>query len=79
MPRRKEAEQFAVVEEKDCWHLYGLQDLGPNKFAKVVGNVLTHKDKVFIVLVVVRWQFSFTDNIGKMNQNRIFTLAENLI
>lgn len=40
MPRRKEAEQFAVVDEKDCWHLYGLQDLAPNKFVNVVGNIL---------------------------------------
>jgi hypothetical protein len=40
MPRRKEAERFAVVGEKDCWHLYGLQDLSPNKFASVVQKVL---------------------------------------
>jgi len=40
MPRRKEAEQYAVVGEKDCWHLYGLQALAPSKFALVVGNVL---------------------------------------
>ena len=40
MPRRKEAEKFATVGEKDCWHLYGLQVLSPNKFVTVVGKVL---------------------------------------
>ena len=40
MPKRKEAEKYAVVGEKDCWHLYGLQALSPNKFASVVGKVL---------------------------------------
>lgn len=43
MPKRKEADQFAVVGEKDCWHLYGLQVLSPNKFAAVVGRVLEGK------------------------------------
>jgi hypothetical protein len=40
MPKRKEAEKFATVGEKDCWHLYGLQVLSPRKFASVVGKVL---------------------------------------
>jgi hypothetical protein len=40
MPKRKEAERFAVLGEKDCWHLYGLQGLSPNKFASVVASVL---------------------------------------
>jgi hypothetical protein len=40
MPKRKEAERFAVLGEKDCWHLYTLQGLSPNKFASVVSNVL---------------------------------------
>ncbi|HUV30265.1 MAG TPA: hypothetical protein VMY05_04120 [Acidobacteriota bacterium] len=40
MPKRKEAEEFAVVGEKDCWHLYGLQVLSPNKFVTVVGRIL---------------------------------------
>jgi len=40
MPRRKEAEKFAVRGKKDCWHLYGLQVLTPNKFATVVGKIL---------------------------------------
>ena len=40
MPRRKEAEKFAVLGEKDCWHLYGLQVLTPKKFATVVGKIL---------------------------------------
>jgi len=40
MPKRKEAEQFAVLGKKDCWHLYGLQALAPNKFAVVVGKIL---------------------------------------
>lgn len=25
---------------KDCWHLYSLQNLTPNRFANVVGNIL---------------------------------------
>jgi hypothetical protein len=41
MPKRKEAEQFAHLGEKDCWHLYGLQVLTPSKFASVVGKILT--------------------------------------
>ena len=40
MPRRKEAEKFVPLGEKDCWHLYGLQVLSPNKFASVVGKIL---------------------------------------
>ena len=40
MPKRKEAEQFAALGEKDCWHLYGLQVLAPNKFAVVVSKIL---------------------------------------
>ena len=40
MPKRKEAEKFAVRGKKDCWHLYGLQVLTPNKFASVVGKIL---------------------------------------
>ena len=40
MPKRKEAERFAILGEKDCWQLYGLQGLSPNKFASVVANVM---------------------------------------
>ena len=40
MPKRKEAEKFAILGKKDCWHLYGLQVLTPNKFAAVVGKIL---------------------------------------
>ena len=40
MPKRKEAEEFAAIGEKDYWHLYGLQVLAPNKFAAVVGKIL---------------------------------------
>ena len=40
MPKRKEVEKFAVLGEKDCWHLYSLQVLTPKKFATVVGKVL---------------------------------------
>ena len=40
MPKRKEAERFAILGEKDCWQLYGLQGLAPNKFVSVVTNVL---------------------------------------
>ena len=41
MPKRKEVERFAVLGEKDCWQLYGLQGLAPNKFASVVSKVLS--------------------------------------
>jgi hypothetical protein len=40
MPKRKEAERFAAVGTKDCWHSYGLQVLSPTKFAFVVGQIL---------------------------------------
>ena len=40
MPKRKQAENYAAVGEKDCWHLYGLQVLTPNKFSDVVGKIL---------------------------------------
>ncbi|HVP06869.1 MAG TPA: hypothetical protein VMS71_03430 [Candidatus Acidoferrum sp.] len=40
MPKRREAEKFAVTGEKDCWHSYGLQGLTPNRFALVVTNIL---------------------------------------
>ena len=40
MPKRKQAEKYAAVGEKDCWHLYGLQVLTPNKFSDVVGKIL---------------------------------------
>lgn len=43
MPKRKEPEKFAVLGHKDCWHLYGLQVLSPNKFSKVVGKILSGK------------------------------------
>jgi hypothetical protein len=41
MPKRKEAEKFAAVGGKDCWHSYGLQTLSPTKFATVVGRILS--------------------------------------
>lgn len=43
MPKRKEAEVFANVGKKDCWHSYSLQVLAPGKFARVVGNILQGK------------------------------------
>ena len=46
MPKRKEAEQFAELGEKDCWHLYGLQVLSPSKFASVVGKILSGRYSV---------------------------------
>lgn len=52
MPKRKEAERFAILGEKDCWQLYGLQGLSPNKFASVVTNVLAGR----FVLVNTREQ-----------------------
>lgn len=39
MPRRKEVERL-VESQKECWHLYGLQPLAPQKFALVVGRIL---------------------------------------
>lgn len=52
MPKRKEAEKFAILGEKDCWQLYGLQGLAPNKFAQVVTQVLAGR----FVLVNTREQ-----------------------
>ena len=43
MPPRKEAEKFAIVGTKDCWHPYGLQGLSPDKFVKVVTRILAGK------------------------------------
>ncbi len=40
MPLRKEAENFARVGTKDCWHPYGLQGLSPDKFAAVASQIL---------------------------------------
>jgi len=40
MPKKQEAERFAAVGAKDCWHSYSLQSLSPNKFARVVGQIL---------------------------------------
>ena len=28
------------LREKDCWHSYGLQMLGPEKFLQVVGRII---------------------------------------
>lgn len=52
MPRRKEAEKYAVPGEKDCWHPYGLQILSPNKFALVVAKILHGR----YTLTTPRWQ-----------------------
>jgi hypothetical protein len=41
MPKRKEAEKFADPGPKDCYQLYSLQVLAPNKFASVVAKVLS--------------------------------------
>jgi hypothetical protein len=43
MPKRKVAEEYAVLGEKDCWQLYGLQTLQPAKFSVVVGKILAGK------------------------------------
>jgi hypothetical protein len=43
MPKRKEAEKFAPLGKKDCWHSYSLQNLSPNRFARVVGRILDGK------------------------------------
>ena len=40
MPPRKEAEEFAKVGTKDCWHPYGLQGLSPEKFGNIVTRIL---------------------------------------
>jgi hypothetical protein len=40
MPLRKEAERYARVGVKDCWHPYGLQGLSPEKFAMVASQIL---------------------------------------
>jgi hypothetical protein len=51
MPPRKEAEQFADVGIKDCWHPYGLQSLSPEKFGKIVTRILSGK----FSLLNLRW------------------------
>jgi hypothetical protein len=43
---RKRKSQF-VLPEKQCWHLYSLQNLHPEKFIKVVGKILK-KDYLLI-------------------------------
>jgi hypothetical protein len=40
MPKRKEAEEFAELEAKECWHAYSLQSLNPAKFSQVVAKIL---------------------------------------
>lgn len=34
------------VKEKDAWHLYGLQQLAPQKFADIVNRILNGRDLV---------------------------------
>ena len=34
------------LSSKDCWHLYGLQHLTPNRFARVVGKILRGRDQL---------------------------------
>jgi hypothetical protein len=43
---RKRKSQF-TLPEKQCWHLYSLQNLHPEKFIKVVGKILK-KDYLLI-------------------------------
>jgi hypothetical protein len=43
---KKRKSQFALPE-KQCWHLYSLQNLHPEKFVKVVGKILK-KDYLLI-------------------------------
>jgi hypothetical protein len=43
---KKRKSQF-VLPEKQCWHLYSLQNLNPEKFIKVVGKILK-KDYLLI-------------------------------
>jgi len=64
MPPRKEAEKFAVVGTKDCWHPYGLQGLNPDKFVKVVSRILTGKFE----LLELKWEkeigLGHVENLG---------------
>lgn len=46
MPRKKQVEPAPAREPKDCWQLYGLQALAPNKFAAIVGLVLQGKGQL---------------------------------
>lgn len=36
----------ARVKEKDAWHLYGLQELAPQKFAEIVNRILSGRNLV---------------------------------
>ncbi len=49
MPRRKEEENYAELGEKDCWHSYGLQVLGPSQFSSVVGKILSGQYTLIVV------------------------------
>jgi hypothetical protein len=40
MPRRKQNEQFAPIQEKDLWHPYELQSLVTRKFIVIVDRIL---------------------------------------
>jgi hypothetical protein len=40
MQKSRNKTRYPDLGEKDCWNLYSLQVLTPNKFVKVVGNVL---------------------------------------
>ena len=46
MPKRKEV-PYIRDREKECWNLYGLQTLQPERFARVVENILRGRNFVF--------------------------------
>lgn len=51
MPARKEADKFAKVGIKDCWHPYGLQGLSPEKFVNIASRILRGK----LELLRLKW------------------------
>ena len=54
MPRKKKPEKYAVTGPKDCWHPYGLQALGPEKFTCVVNAIISGQQRMLPVARVPR-------------------------
>jgi len=68
MHPRKEAEQFADVGIKDCWHPYSLQGLSPDKFVKVVTRILAGK----FDLLELKWDKGISlKPVGNLNDSII--------
>ena len=49
------------LREKDCWHSYGLQMLGPEKFLQVAGRIIEGR----YVLLTVRRSAGGLEEVGR--------------